>query len=64
MSIYKDRITHADKPLADNSGCSALRFNDTLSCGRCGLQWDINEQPVKCLTASEAALKKIKGLDL
>lgn len=28
--------------------CEARRCNDQMHCGRCGLQWDIDEEKPEC----------------
>lgn len=43
--------------------CKAKRYNDTVECGRCGLQWDINDpEPPKCLTDREYGLLRVKEI--
>jgi len=37
-------------------GCDARQVSDQMSCHRCDLLWDINDQdPPKCLTSDEVA---------
>lgn len=26
-----------------NSGCKAVQYSDQMCCGKCGLQWDVND---------------------
>lgn len=38
--------------------CKAMQCNDQMICGRCGLQWDVNDpMPPACLTGEELAAK-------
>jgi len=41
--------------------CAARRYSDQMHCGRCGLQWDVNEDdPPACIDAGRATLDRMK----
>jgi hypothetical protein len=29
--------------MKQNGGCKAVRYSDQMCCGKCGLQWDVND---------------------
>lgn len=40
--------------------CKAKRYNDQMICGRCGLQWDVNDpKPPKCLTDRQLGTQRL-----
>ncbi len=42
--------THPGKKAKPVTGaCTAVRYSDQMCCGRCGLQWDVNDpEPPRC----------------
>jgi len=43
--------------------CRALQHSDQMVCGRCRLQWDVNDpDPPKCLTPKKYANLQIKEI--
>jgi hypothetical protein len=43
--------------------CQARQYSDQMICGRCALEWDINDpDPPACLTRIEYGSKIIKEL--
>ncbi len=46
-----------------NQPCKASRCNEQFHCGRCGLQWDIDDtDPPKCMTVKEYNAKRMREL--
>lgn len=43
------------------TNCQARQYSDQMICGRCGLQWDVNDpDPPTCKTAGELAMGKMR----
>lgn len=35
--------------MTERTGCEARQYSDQMHCGRCGLQWDMNDDdPPEC----------------
>lgn len=56
--------TSSTKQESSSIRCSARRYNDQMICGKCGLQWGIDDpEPPKCpgkKTVGLRALEQIK----
>ncbi len=52
-----------DTSTTTTATCKARQVSDQMSCGRCGLVWDVNDSdPPKCLIAVEIAIKDVAAV--
>lgn len=42
--------------------CHARRYGDQMHCARCGTQWDVTDEPPRCHSAGEVALRQIREM--